>query len=411
MNIYIVGVGMTPFGKFYDMSVKDLTRVAVEAALKDAGCGKQDIQAAFFAQTTQGVLEGQVFIPGPIALNAMGFSGIPMLTVENACASGSTAMWEAINFIRSGAGDVALAAGAEKMNVEDKAKALSVFEGGWDIHTVDQNLERMKEIGAGVEVPEGSATKDPYSRFMDVYAAWCRYHMKTYGLTERQLAAVCAKNYQHSVQNERAFFREPFTVEKVLAAKPIVYPLTVPMCAPVTDGGAAAILCNESALSTYGFDRKRAIKVYASTLSSGRNAPYETNEKSVMAIAARKTYEAAGLGPEDMSVAEVHDATAFGEISGTEALGFCPIGEGGACAECGETTIGGRIPVNPSGGLESKGHPIGATGLGQIFEIVSQLRGECGPRQIDHPSFGIQENGGGLIGTEAGTLVITILGK
>jgi acetyl-CoA acetyltransferase len=411
MNIYIVGVGMTPFGKFYEMSVKDLTRVAVEAALKDADCGKQDIQAAFFAQTTQGVLEGQVFIPGPIALNAMGFSGIPMLTVENACASGSTGMWEAINFIRSGAGDVALAAGVEKMNVEDKAISLSVFEGGWDIHTVDQNLERMKEIGAGVQVPEGSTTKDPYSRFMDVYAAWCRYHMKTYGLTERQLAAVCAKNHQHSVRNERAFFRKPFTVEQVLAAKPIVYPLTVPMCAPVTDGGAAAILCNESALSTYGFDRKRAIKVYASTLSSGRNAPYETNEQSVMAIAARKTYEEAGLGPEDMSVAEVHDATAFGEISATEALGLCPIGEGGACGERGDTTIGGRIPVNPSGGLESKGHPIGATGLGQIFELVSQLRGECGSRQTDHPRFGIQENGGGLIGTEAGTLVITILGK
>jgi len=411
MNIYIVGVGMTPFGKFYDMSVKDLTRVAVEAALQDAGCEKQDIEAAFFAQTTQGVLEGQVFIPGPIALNAMGFSGIPMLTVENACASGSTAMWEAINYIRSGAGDVALAAGAEKMNVEDKAKALAIFEGGWDISTVDQNLERMKEIGAGVEVPEGSTTQDPYSRFMDVYAAWCRYHMKTYGLTQRQLAAVCAKNHQHSVHNERAFFRKPFTVEEVLAAKPIVYPLTVPMCAPVTDGAAAAILCNEHALSTHGFDRKRAIQVYASTLSSGRNAPYETNEKSVMAMAARKTYEAAGLGPEDMSVAEVHDATPFGEISATEALGFCPIGEGGAYAERGETTIGGRIPVNPSGGLESKGHPIGATGLGQIFELVSQLRGECGPRQVDHPRFGIQENGGGLIGTEAGTLVITILGK
>lgn len=411
MNIYIVGVGMTRFGKLHEMSVKDLTRVAVEQALKDAGCRIQDIQAAFFAQTTQGVLEGQVFIPGPIALSAMGFSGIPMLTVENACASGSTAMWEAINYIRSGAGDVALAVGVEKMNVGDKKKTLSLFEGGWDVHEVDKNLERIKELGNGVEVPDGSTSKDPYSRFMDVYAAYCRYHMKTYGLTQRQLAAVCAKNHRHSVYNERAFFRKPFTIDEVLAAKPVVYPLTVPMCAPVTDGGAAAILCSEGALSKYGFDRRRAIKVYASILSSGRDAPYETGENSVVAIAARNAYESAGIGPEDISFAEVHDATSFGEIAATEALGLCPVGEGGLRAEKGETSIGGRIPVNPSGGLESKGHPIGATGLGQIFEMVSQLRGECGQRQVEGARIGIQENAGGLIGTEPATVVITILGK
>ena len=411
MDIYIVGVGMTQFGKLPSMRVKDLTRIAVEDALKDAGCEKKDIQAAFFAQTTQGVLEGQVFIPGPIALNAMGFSGSPMLTVENACGSGSTAFWEAINYLKSGAGEVVLAVGAEKMNVQDHDKSLSIFEGGWDVETTQENLDRMLALGEGVEVPEGTVSTAPYSRFMDVYAAFGRYHMKHYGLTQRQIAAVCSKNHRHSVHNERAYFHKEFSVEEVLASRPIVYPLTLPMCAPVTDGGAAAILCTEAALDKYGFDRRRAIKVYSSVLMSGRNGPYDTTQTSVTAQTAKKAYEAAGVGPEEMSVAEVHDATAVGEITASEAIGLCPIGEGGTWAERGETSIGGRIPINPSGGLESKGHPIGATGLGQMFELVSQLRGECGPRQVENARFAVQENGGGLIGTEAGVVVVSVLGK
>lgn len=278
-NIYIVGVGMTRFGKLLDKRVKDLTRIAVEDAMNDAGCKTEDIQAAFFAQTTQGVLEGQVFIPGPIALNAMGFSGIPMLTVENACGSGSTAFWEAINFLNAGAGDVALAVGAEKMNVEDRGRSLSIFEGGWDVESIPQNLERMLALGKGVEIPENSVSATPYSRFMDVYAAFGRYHMKRYGLTQRQIAAVCAKNHRHSVFNERAFYRREFSVDDVLSSRPIVYPLTLPMCAPVTDGGAAAILCTEAALDKYGFDRKRAVRVLSCVLRSGRNAPYTRQEE------------------------------------------------------------------------------------------------------------------------------------
>ncbi len=409
-DIYIVGVGMTRFGRLFDRSVKDLTRAAVTDALADAGCSVSDLQAAYFAQTTQGYLEGQTFIPGPIALRAMGIHGIPMLTIENACASGSTAFWEAINFIRSGAGDLALAVGAEKMNVADKAKILGVFDSGWDITAADSTLHALAAKSEGLDVPPAAAGDAPSSVFMEAYAYMARAHMRDYGLTMRQLAAVASKNHGHSVHNERAHFRMPFTVEEILAARQLAYPLTVPMCAPVTDGAAAAIVCTGDALGKYGIDRSRAVRVLGCVLGSGRD-DLPADGPGAIAVAASRLYDDAGVGPDDMSVAEVHDAAAFGEIKQSENLGLCPTGEGGICADRGETSLGGRIPINPSGGLESKGHPLGATGLGQLFELVGQLRGECGARQVEGARFAIQENGGGMIGTDEAVFVLSILAK
>jgi acetyl-CoA acetyltransferase len=186
--------------------------------------------------------------------------------------------------------------------------------------------------------------------------------MRKYGMTQRQMAAVSAKNHMHSVRNPRAYFRKPFTTDQVLAAKPIVYPLTVPMCAPVTDGGAAALLCTKEALGRYGLGRSRAIRVAACELVSSWDRDWGDDEQQPTCVAARRAYEAAGIGPEDIDVAEVHDATAFGEVNQVENLYLCEFGAGGEIAESGETTIGGRLPVNPSGGLESKGHPVAATG-------------------------------------------------
>lgn len=409
-NVYIVGVGMTQFGRLLDLSVKDLTRMAVNETLQDAGCKKEDIEAAFFGNSTQGYLEGQNFIPGPIALRAMGFEQIPMLTVENACATGSTTVWEGINFIRSGAGDVALCVGAEKMNVPDKVKVLNVFESGWELATADENYKLMMRLGEGVEIPEGTTSKDPYSRFMDIYASWGR-QLIGQGLTQHHLAMVSSKNHSHSVHNERAYFHKPFTPEQVLAGKPIVYPLTVPMCSPLTDGGAALIICNEKAVRKFGFNRKRAIKILASVMTTGNNRDPYDEEKSPMYLASYKAYNMAGVGPDEMSVAEVHDATCIGEVKQMELLRLCERGGARELIEKGETTIGGRIPINPSGGLESKGHPIGATGLGQLFELVLQLRGECGPRQVENARFAIQENGGGIIGVDEAVGCINILGK
>ena len=410
-DVYIAGVGMTPFGRFPDKSVKSLTREVLDDVLADAGLARKDVQAAYFANTTQGHMEGQEFIRGPIALRSAGLEGIAVTSVENACASGATAFNLAVQFVKAGEGDVALALGAEKMYSTDKARMFSLFDSGWDIHDVEAQKAQLLALGSGLVPPPDTTSPKPYSVFMDIYAAFCRFHMLRFGLTQRQIAAVAAKNHAHSVDNPRAQFRTAFSTEEVLAAPPITYPLTLPMCAPISDGAAAAIVCSASALGRLGIDRGRAIRVRASVLRSGTNRSSDAVEDHLTAIAARQAYEKAGLGPADVSVAEVHDATAMGEIIQCENLGLCRMGEGGEVAQRGDTSIGGRIPINPSGGLESKGHPIGATGLGQLFELVSQLRGEAGSRQVANARVAVAENGGGLIGIEEAVASVVILSQ
>jgi acetyl-CoA acetyltransferase len=246
---------------------------------------------------------------------------------------------------------------------------------------------------------------------MDIYAAFCRAHMARFGTTQRQIAAVAAKNHAHSVHNPLAQYREACSIEQVLAAPPITYPLTLPMCSPISDGAAAAVVCSEAGLKRLGIDRARAVRVHASIVQTGSDRAPEALDRHLTVLAARRAYEKAGIGPRDVSVAEVHDATAMGEIIQVENRGLCDFGEGGPMAERGESTLGGRIPVNPSGGLESKGHPIGATGLGQIFELVTQLRGEANRRQVEGARFAIAENGGGLHGVEEAVACVTILGR
>lgn len=410
-EIYVVGVGMTHFGRHLEKSVKDLTREAVQLALSDAGLEKQDLSAAFFGNTSQGHMDGQHMIRGQIALRAMGIGRIPVVNVENACASGSSAFVLACNHVKSGAGDIALAVGAEKMVSTDKEKMFSVFDSAWDVSRAEEIRDELMRLGRDVPVPEGSRSTRPYSVFMDVYAAFARSHMRTFGTTQRQLAAVSAKNHAHSVHNPLSQYQVAYTIEEVLAAPPITYPLTLPMCSPVSDGAAAVIVCSRSALKRLNIKDSRAIKVLASVIQSGSDRNESLYQDHCTALGARRAYELAGVGPEDISVAEVHDATAMGEIIQTENLGFCEFGMGGVIAERGETKIGGRIPVNPSGGLESKGHPVGATGLGQIHELVAQLRGEAGPRQIEGARLALAENGGGLAGIEEAVACITILAR
>ena len=410
-DIFIVGVGMTPFGRMLDVDLKTMTRLATDAALSDAGIEKSDLNAAYFANVSQGHMERQHMIRGEIALRSMGIGGIPVINVENACASGSSAFNSAVNFVKAGQGDVALAIGAEKMYSRDRDLMFSVFDSGWDVSTRDQTVARLTKMGEGIDVPDGTMSSKPYSVFMDVYAAFSRFHMKRFGTTRAQLAAVAAKNHNHSIHNPESQYRNGYTVEEVLAAPPIAYPLTLPMCAPISDGAAAAVICNKSALTRLGLDTRRAVRVLASVVQSGSDREPEEVDKHVSALAAKRAYEIAGVGPEDVSVAEVHDATAMGEIIQVENLGFCAFGDGGPISARGETRIGGRIPVNPSGGLESKGHPIGATGLGQIYELVSQLRGESGPRQVTDARIAIAENGGGIHGIEEAVACITVLGR
>jgi acetyl-CoA acetyltransferase len=409
-DVYVVGVGMTRFGKFLDRSVKDLTREAVDAALRDAAIEKSALQTAFFANASQAAMEGQFMIPGQVALRSMGIGEIPVTNVENACASASTAFHLAYAQVKAGLAEVALAVGAEKMYDRDRAKSFAVFNGAWDVHDVDRIVAGLGRIAEGVKAPPGrDVDGGQRSVFMDVYASLAKFHMKTFGLTERQLAAVAAKNHRHSTMNPLSQYRNDATIDEVLAARMIAWPLTLPMCAPISDGAAAAVLCSGEALKRFG--RARAIKVCATVLATGSDRKPEEPEKHVTRRAATLAYEKAGLGPKDMSVAEVHDASAFAEVVQAENLGFCELGQGGWLAERGETTLGGRIPINPSGGLESKGHPIGATGLGQLYELVVQLRGEAGPRQVPGARFAIAENGGGFHGCEEAVACLTILGR
>jgi acetyl-CoA acetyltransferase len=313
--------------------------------------------------------------------------------------------------LRAGSCDIALAVGVEKMNIPDKAKMFSAFDGGWDVSTVEQNKKTLLAMGEGITPPPGTVSERPYSVFMDVYAAICRNHMLRYGTTQRQIAAVAAKNHQHSVHNPLAQFRDPFSIEQVLASPPICYPLTTLMCSPISDGAAAVVLCNAEGLNKLQGARARAIRVLASVVQTGSDRGLDEPHKIVAHLAAQKAYEQAGVAPSDVSVAEVHDASAIGEILNAESLMLVPFGEGGPAAERGDFTVGGRIPINPSGGLESRGHPIAATGLGQIHELVTQLRGEAQQRQVANARIAIQENGGGLYGIEEAVVAIAILAK
>jgi acetyl-CoA acyltransferase len=411
MTVFIAGVGMTRFGKHPDKSVKDLTAEAVQQVLADAGCGIGQVQAAFFGNSTQGHMEGQDMIRGELALRSIGLQGVPIVNVENACASASTAFHMALNYVKADAADIVLAVGAEKMFSDDKARSFSAFDGAWDVHDTEAGTRKLLDMGRGIEPPAGSKSTKPYSVFMDIYASMGRLHMREYGTTQRHFAAVSAKNHRHSVHNPLAQYREAYSVEEILRAAPITYPLTVPMCSPISDGAAAAIVCSEAALAKLTNRRARPIRVLASVLQTGSDRPAVAFDRHLVRLGSIKAYEQAGVGPNDISVAEVHDATAIGEVIQSEVLGLCEPGMGGPMAEQGQTSIGGRIPINPSGGLESKGHPIGATGLGQIYELVAQLRGESGPRQVSNAQIALAENGGGLYGVEEAVACITILGR
>ncbi|WP_026149998.1 thiolase family protein [Sphingobium xenophagum] len=408
--VYIVGVGMTRFGPDPASSVKTLTRSALLEAIGDCGLDASDIDTAFFSNAFQPIVEGQTSVPGQIALRHAGVEGIPIVNVENGCASASTAFWLAVDQIRSGASDVALAIGAEKMVFNDparRAKVMAAFDGGLDVETAQETLADLDAEGAGITGPSGDGHR---TKFMDIYAAKCRAHMANFGTTQRQLAIIASKNHGHASLNDRCHYKNPMTVDEVLAGRPLGYPLTVPMCAPLSDGGAAAIVCGERTLDRIGA-RSRAVRIDACVLKSATTRRWGDLDDHLVRRAARDAYSIAGIGPEEVQVAEVHDAAAFGELFMSEMLGICETGGGGHLAESGATALGGRIPINPSGGLESKGHPIGATGLGQIFELTTQLRGEAGRRQVEGTRVALQENGGGFVGVEEGATVVTVLSR
>lgn len=408
-DVYVIGVGMTPFGRHLERSIRNLTGEALQGVLTDAGLDAAEIQAVWFANSTWGYFSGQHCVRGEVALRETGVQGAPVINVENACGGGATALHSGWLGVASGLYDCVLAIGVEKLYDQDKRRSFQSLAGGTDVEAVEDLVAawRASVCPAGSSAASADLTGASHSFMMDIYAWMARWHMKRYGTTQRQLAVIASKNHFHGSLNPYAQYRQPMSVEEVLAGRPLGWPLTVPMCAPMGDGAAAAVLCSGDYLERVRSER--SVKVLASAMGSNTSRAYADEANDVARRVSRQAYERAGIGPEDVDVAEVHDAAAFGELRITEALGFCAPGEGGPFAESGATMLGGRVPVNPSGGLESRGHPLGASGLAQIYEITTQLRGEAGPRQVQGARVGLAENGGGLIHFEEASMHIHIL--
>jgi acetyl-CoA acetyltransferase len=411
-DVYVIGIGMTKFDKHLDRSVKSLAAEALDKTLADAGIEKDVIEAAYFSNSMWGYHAEQHCIRGQVALRNEKIMGIPIYNLENACGGGATAFHSAWMGVTSGVYECALALGAEKLCSEDKAKAFRAYWSGIDVENMEAYMAQLQEVSKGLrlDIPvdddvEGAGKNR--SAAMDIYSTLTRWHMDKYGTTQRQLAVIASKNHYHSTMNPNAQFQKDMSVDQILAARLVSWPLTVPMCAPVGDGAAAAIVCSSDVLKK--LKSPRPIRIRASVMGSGTDRDITEDSRDISARVSKKAYEISGVGPDDIDVAELHDATAFGELQHSEAVGFCPAGEGGPFAESGATKLGGKQPINPSGGLESRGHPLGASGLGQIHELVMQLRHEAGLRQVANCRLGLAENGGGLVGFEGAALGIHIL--
>jgi acetyl-CoA acetyltransferase len=333
---------------------------------------------------------------------------VPIVNLEAGCATGSIALQAAIKDVRAGDADVALAVGVEKTvrPAATKEENLAMFRAGENAFDPHETLNEYRRLAAlaGVDLQFGTDR----TMFMDTYATQAAFHMRRYGTTRQQLAVAAAKSHNNGALNPLAQYRFTMTPEQVLADREVSWPLTRAMCAPVGDGAAAAIVCSAAALARLPARvRERAVRVAASVLRSG--VYRDPEEPSLARDAADRAYALAGCRPDQVDVAEVHDATAFGEIYNVEMLRFCEIGAGGPFVESGATALGGSLPVNTSGGLLSKGHPIAASGLSMTHEIVTQLRGEAGDRQVRGAHLGVVENGGGIMGLEEAACVVTLL--
>jgi len=356
---FVAGVSMLKFGRYKDRDVTDLGGEACLKALDDAGLGMRD-----FEYMAAGCLMQANAMVGQRILHEIGQTGIPVVNVANACATGSTAFREAYLAVASGEVDVALAVGVEQMG---KAGLLGGGGGGSGIRTEGV-------IGSGL-MPA-------------VFGQAGMEHMRKYGTTQEQFAKVAVKNHQHAVRNPLSQYQVETPLEQVLGARMVAYPNTLLMCCPSGDGAAAAVVVSAKKARELG----AAVRVRASVLTSDPWSDRDLTQPDVNTLtrnAAKKAYEKAGIGPEDVSLVELHDCFATAELLHYENLGLCKDGEAGRMIDEGQTTHGGRVPVNVSGGLLSKGHPLGATGVANIYEVVTHLRGRAGERQVPNAKVGL----------------------
>jgi len=371
MKVAVIGVGITKFGEHWDKSLRDLAIEAGTKALEDAGIRGRDLDAIYLGNMSAGRFIGQEHI-GALVSGELGLS-IPATRVEGACASGGLALRQAILSILSGQHDIVLAGGAEKMT---------------DLMTTGVTLTLM---GAGDQEWEAYYGVT----FPSLYAMMARRHMYEFGTTREQMALVAVKNHRNACLNPIAQFQREIKVEDVLNAPLVADPLTLLDCSPITDGAAAVVLCKAELARKF---TDTPVYIIASAQASDTLALHDRRSITTLDAtvkAAREAYKQAGITAEDVDLAEVHDCFTIAEIIATEDLGFCKKGEGGKLVEEGQTEIGGKIPINTSGGLKAVGHPVGATGIKQAVEIVLQLRGEAGKRQVDGAEIGLTHNVGG----------------
>jgi acetyl-CoA acyltransferase len=382
----ILGAGMTAFGRHPDRSLGDLGREAALQALQDAGFEASDVEMAFVANTAGGEITGQVAVVGQVVMDRIGVRGIPVYNIDNACAGSATALNLATMAIRAGNADIVLVVGVERLYSEDRTKTYRALNGAADV-------EWARTTGADLAA-ESVFVKEVYPRRLRVYA-------ERYGLDPRALACIAVKNRKHAAFNPLAQYRKPITVEEVLAARVVTPPLTTLMCAPIGDGASAVVVVSAERARTHD----KTVWIRASAISMGSGSSSEGTLRKL----GDKAYAAAGLRPEDVDVAELHDATAFGELLATEELRLVERSCGATAALDGSTSLGGRIPVNTSGGLLSRGHPIAASGVAQIAEIVWQLRGEARERQVDGARVGLTEIAGGFVGGDSAAVAVHLL--
>ncbi|MFO8175540.1 MAG: thiolase domain-containing protein [Gemmatimonadota bacterium] len=367
-EVAIVGVGMTKFGELWDMSIRDLFVDAALGAMEDAGADTLD--SIYVGNMSAGLFVGQEHL-GPLMADYLGMRGVPATRVESACASGGMALRSAFFEVASGASDLVLAAGVEKMN--DGADATAVLATASD---------QEEEVYYGVTFP-------------GLYAMIARAHMEAHGTTEEDLSWVSVKAHRNGAKNPRAQFRRVMTLEDIMSSSMVAAPLRLLHCSPVTDGAAAVLVCPLERAKEFTDQPVKILGTGAATSSLALAQRSDPSFLDVVELAGRRAYEMAGIGPGEVDFAEVHDCFSIAEICCVEALGFMDRGKGKDGARDGTTDLGGRIPVNPSGGLKSKGHPVGATGVAQAVTVVEQLRGEAGDLQVEGARLGLAQNMGG----------------
>lgn len=378
-TVYIAGIGTTSFGRHTDRSMQSLVEEAWGAAREDSGLTGADVSSVFFGNAAQGVLWGQEMIRGQVALKGTDLAGKPVVNVENACASGSSAAFLAYSAVASGAVETAVAVGAEKLLHPDKARSFAAIESGTD-------------LSLALEGPESSG-----SVMMAAYAAEADKYARKFVPVDEALAEIAVKNRRHAAANPAAQYRELISREEVLNGRMVAAPLRMLMCSPLTDGAAAIVFSSKAP------GAQPDVRVSGMAMAGHRPGGTVVAEATVRALAA------AGIGVGECDVLQMHDACAFAELKQMEDIGLVGPGEAVSAVLAGETAVGGGFPINTDGGLLSRGHALGATGLAQLIELTRQLRGEATGRQVDGARTALAANSGGWMGDDYAAAVSTVL--